>query len=356
VRAIYSDPRYAGKQFYPFVYGRPMYESESAAIFANAVMDNNGVITTEHYFQEKPTAEAATADFMRMRDEVLGWQKFRPDSNRHMLFAMGYMAAPPETLNIDPSVDFKVFLDMEMHFIANDPAFTGLYGIQHYLNSYADEETVRWAARLYRHYGIEGKKSLLSDRYGFRYKLEHITNPDFDEGTAGWTTAAAEDGGIRPGKMDGWSWLEGRWRRTTKGDNFLVMKRGGAGRSSVSQEIRNLEPGKLYSLKLISADYQDIAGGVSDKNVPELSIGLDDVKLVRSKCFDNPIESCYDHNLGSFNRDHRAWMTYHWRVFRAKGRTARLTISDGAPDGKPLGPAGQEIMFNFVEVQPYYSG
>jgi hypothetical protein len=45
-------------------------------------------------------------------------------------------------------------------------------------------------------------------------------------------------------------------------------------------------------------------------------------------------------------------MTYHWLRFRAMGPTATLTLSDWTKSGEPGGPAGQQIMVNFVEIQP----
>jgi hypothetical protein len=47
-------------------------------------------------------------------------------------------------------------------------------------------------------------------------------------------------------------------------------------------------------------------------------------------------------------------MNYHGRVFRANGNTARLIISDWVSDDEPGGPIGQELMYNFVSVQPYF--
>ena len=46
-------------------------------------------------------------------------------------------------------------------------------------------------------------------------------------------------------------------------------------------------------------------------------------------------------------------MNYHRLVFRAKDTTAKLTISDWADATTPGGPIGQEILYNFVEIQPY---
>jgi len=40
-------------------------------------------------------------------------------------------------------------------------------------------------------------------------------------------------------------------------------------------------------------------------------------------------------------------------VFKAKGTAARLTVTDWLGDQNPGGPVGQELMVNFVEIQPY---
>ena len=44
-----------------------------------------------------------------------------------------------------------------------------------------------------------------------------------------------------------------------------------------------------------------------------------------------------------------AWINYHRHVFRATGDTAELRISDWGESRQ----AGIELMFNFIEVQPY---
>ena len=40
-------------------------------------------------------------------------------------------------------------------------------------------------------------------------------------------------------------------------------------------------------------------------------------------------------------------------IFRAKGPTATLVISDWKNDAEPDGPIGQELMFNNIDVHPY---
>jgi len=46
------------------------------------------------------------------------------------------------------------------------------------------------------------------------------------------------------------------------------------------------------------------------------------------------------------------WITYHWKVFRAKAATAKLMVSDWP--GEPASGFGQEQTFNFLEIQPYH--
>ena len=86
-----------------------------------------------------------------------------------------------------------------------------------------------------------------------------------------------------------------------------------------------------------------------------MRIDLDGVELLTGERnnFQFPIANCYSHELGKFDRDHNYWVNYHWRVFRARGTTATITVCDWRSDTEPGGAAGQEIAYNFIEVQPY---
>ncbi len=86
-----------------------------------------------------------------------------------------------------------------------------------------------------------------------------------------------------------------------------------------------------------------------------VTITLDgvDVMTAPKKNFQFTFPNCYAHLLGKFNAKYNYWMNYHWRVFKANGPTATLTVSDWAGEEKPGGPGGQELMFNFIEIQPY---
>ena len=121
----------------------------------------------------------------------------------------------------------------------------------------------------------------------------------------------------------------------------------------VIQKIKNLKPGRLYSLKVFTADYGDLTGGKSLKQKHSVSIKLDDAEIVKS--FRHIYANCYSHHLEPFDNKHKFWMHYHFMVFRPGASSSRLEVSDWVGD-EPGGPIGQELMYNFIEIQPYISG
>ena len=54
-----------------------------------------------------------------------------------------------------------------------------------------------------------------------------------------------------------------------------------------------------------------------------------------------------------FTREHPFHMNYHWRRFRTRGAATELTVSDWIGETDPAGPIGQQLMYNFIEIQPY---
>jgi len=351
VERIYANPQYKGKLFLP--YGGIFYHRDRSAEFARVAIEGGGYIAWEQYLIEQPDTATATAFIKRsMADEMPRWAERFPEAARHIVLVLGYMSQPTESLNVNPSTDFRVYMDMQFRLLATHPAFFGLGGIQEYHSSYCDEENVRLAGRLYRHYCIEGKtEPLIKDPY----ELTHIQNPDFDKGTAGWTICPAEEGAVQAKRFLGYSWLQGRYPRTLMGDTFLVTRRCAAKPNVFSQEIKNLEPGRLYSVKMITGDYQDLLAVRSNKIRHAVSVRLEGVQILpgAKKSFQFAFPNNYAHTLGKFNAHYPYWMNYHWRVFRAEGRTAKLTVSDWSGEKEPGGPIGEEIAYNFIEIQPY---
>ncbi len=134
--------------------------------------------------------------------EMWWWESCVPGATEHMIVVLGYLSQPPENLSINPGANFKVLMDMEFQHIATNPNFFGLAGIMEYLCSYCDEENVRWQGKLFRHYILEGNTTHLSTD---PYVLSHIQNPDFEDGTTGWTIHPAEPGSMQTASYPGYS-------------------------------------------------------------------------------------------------------------------------------------------------------
>lgn len=361
-----------GKLVYPY-YGGVMPDNECARALTETIIKHGQKIAWEQYLHEKRSqSEAVEYIKKRLKDGLAVWEKEVPGSRKNVVIALGTLVmVTSSTYASFPEVDWKVFIDMQHNLIANDPAFEGLAGIQHYTSGYMNEEYMRWTSQLNRHYYIEGNTEMLSSKYGFKYALDHIKNPDFENGTQGWEISPAEEGSITTGAFKGYGRLQGRGGAGSKGDTFLWTKRSEKGPNIISQQIKNLEPGKLYSLKLIAGDFNELKQGDSNMNLvtggsEELmkrkavlnphpaSVRIDGIEIVPGKSFVKATPSHYGSKLNEFNRKNRYVFNYHHIVFRAKDTMAQLTISDWLSETEPGGPTGQELIYNFVEVQPYF--
>ena len=136
---------------------------------------------------------------------------------------------------------------------------------------------------------------------------------------------------------------------------FLLTNRSAEKPNVFSQEIRNLEAGKLYSARIWIADYNDLMTNTTFKGknyAVNISVqggeiwddwyrtkGYTDADGAKSNIFIQPTGGllCQVQQL----------------IFRAAGPTATLSISDWKNDTEPGGAAGQELIFNNIDVHPY---
>src|SRR5206468_5902383 len=109
---------------------------------------------------------------------------------------------------------------------------------------------------------IERKTGMLTKDPLF---LTHIQNADFEKGTESWTLHLAEDGTMAVKSFPRYGRIEGRFMGLGRpadpehiGDTFLWMRRSEKGPNTFSQPIKDLQPGRLYSLKMFTCDYQDL--------------------------------------------------------------------------------------------------
>lgn len=345
VRRIADRSSLRGKLFYP--YTAPMYGATASRRFIETVFATGGRVAFERYLPEQRSESAARAYLSAMLARPIAeWSQATPGAVGRMIVTIGVFSAPPESLDVNPGVNHKVFLDMQLRLLANDPGCFGLGGVMTYLASYCDEETVRWMGRLFRHYCIDGRADLLSRD---PYLLPHLRNGDFADGLSGWTVKAAAPESMAAKPAPGLSWLEGRYPMTRQGDTALSMRRTSRAPNEISQTLRALQPGRLYSLRFFTADGKDL----SAKAKHAVAVRLEGAQRLPERSFQNVFANCYSHHWGPYDAKHTAWMNYHWIIFRADAPEATLRISDWLTPKEPGGPAAQELLVNFVQVQPF---
>ena len=344
IRRLMASPQYGRRVFYPFYTGLP--RGEGGVEMVNTLIETGNRLAFERYQKEQPSEAEA---WRYLDGELVQRAKQLRDmasvSLPRLAVVFGYFSCPPETLDTFPHVNYRAYLDMQFQLAACHPAFKDLGAVMTYSSGYADEEILRFGGQLFRHYAIEGKTDRLC---GDPLILTHLRNPDFGDQGRGWTLSPAEEGGIRFANSPGFGTLQGRYPNPVEGDTVIVTRRCPGKPNVFSQRITGLQPGRLYSMEMCTGDFNDM----SARRAYTVTVSLDNVAMIREKCFDEVFASI--HAFGKYDEGHPAWMNYTWRVFRASDDTAQLTVSDWAAPGGPGGPIGQEMMHNFIQVQPYF--
>ena len=317
-------------------------------------MDCGFRVVPERYLHEMSSEQGSKDALQALVDGITDWETKEPGVKRQMVIAFGLFSMPPGGLNKQPNVDYHVWMDQQMNVAANHPAMSDISGLEWWTSLLADEETVRFTGKLYRHYAIEGKTARLTSDPLF---LTHIQNADFEKGTEAWTLHPAEEGNIAVKRFPRYGRIEGRFMGLGRpadpehiGDTFLWMKRSEKGPNTFSQTIKDLEPGRLYSMKMFSCDYNDLVNPKARKREEATgfigSVSLEGVEVEAKRSFTEMYLSNPEPKIP-------VWITYHWKVFRAKSANAELTVSDWPAAKKPGDSFGQEQAFNFLEIQPY---
>ncbi|HCE44046.1 MAG TPA: hypothetical protein DET40_10905 [Lentisphaeria bacterium] len=342
------------KSYYAWITCGVPYSKMIFGDFMSQIANHNGLLLFEAY--PEPAADELLTKTL-LEDFIVNSLKVCKQVFPGVQKSMGYMIGTHSMpLDINqfsiPSVDHKYLLDLTVNAIANSPEFQGLGGLGIYTSGHADEETLRWTARLIRHYGVEGSKEMLSRKFGYTYIPGIISNCDFEKGSESWTCMPAEPDSIKPDSFKKYGVSQARWGlnaiQSGLGDSFMVMRRSNKAPNKVSQSMKGLVPGNLYAVQFLVADYAGIKapGAKAAKYafsaniegshiIPEKSyvlIGTNGIALGKGKYFGN----------------------IHRLVFRAGSASATLSLSDWTSDKEAGGPAGQELIVNFVHAAPYF--
>jgi len=333
-----QDPAFQDKRFYAWSWN--LFAEEPSCAFADKVIKGGDVIAWECYVDEEDTDQLFyRRQLATMKDDFESWNQAIPGAAAQIVVTLSNLSAPPETQNRFPHIDYHVAKDVQYQLMACDPAFWQIGGVMEYQTNYADEESLRQAYRLIRHYCIEGNREPLTDG---PLLLPHLSNPDFARGLDSWTVEATDDATVSARQIRGIGWLQGRWRRMMEGNTLCVLDPGQQGTACVHQQVRKLQPGRLYSAKAIAANIDDM-----HTNRPaELDIALAKGAVLPERSFAETYPSLYDRYVIDFTPDTPAHFTFYRYVFRATSRRDTITLS--LPEG-----AQEPVGFNFVEIQPY---
>lgn len=369
LRKLRANPAFAGRGFYAYGPSRllPAERFTEMYPFIQTLMESDCRLAPEWYLPEAQSrpgrAIVETGDLVA--EFSPSWEQASRASfeaaspgaaaNRVMVVSL-FSEMGWESCDLFPGYNFNVFLDAELQFIATDPAFFGVRGIQGYLSGYCAEEQTRLFAELVRHYAIEGKtERFLTDPY----VLHHLVNPDLVQGAEGWTstpaTTGAEQVSIEVKAVPGLGNLLGKYHAPEGTGDVAFWTRRSAERPNVlAQPIRNLTPGRCYSLRFVTGDFQELSGGTSARRKHGVSVTIEKGEPVSEESFQAVVQGAFWQRYGAFNPANPYWINYHQVVFRATGEEAELSLSDWDSDGAPGGPVGEELFWSFFQVQPYF--
>lgn len=304
-----------------------------------------GRLISEVYCRTMPTLDDAK-DYLDevIVEKVRSFKRYFPGAINHMGIILGdFNQVPILSLAHHPNVDYKYYLDLQFNIIANNPdckdmAVTGYWG-----SYYADHELHRWAFMLTRHYCVEGKKSMLSDKYGFKYDPAFISNGDFDKGFDGWTVV----GNVRNDKHPTFaSRSQNRWGGNGgQGDTFAVFSKKAGETSSVSRTAKGFEVGKYYCLQFSTVDFNDVKANKLNPRLFGISAKLSDGAEIDNGLswthVDKREKGRYKQNNGV------ARINLHHIVFKATKPEITFTFDNA----KSLN--GEELGLNYVMLTPF---
>ena len=331
-----------GKRAYTWAIGHPATEGVDHDLISAAAngTGGRGKFLSEIYLKAQPTEAKARAAMELAAGEKIGhYRRFTPLVNQKYGIVFGnFNQAPGISLCGYPEVDYRYYLDMQFNMLANDPRFvdlpcTGVWG------SYrADDELHRWTFMLMRHYFVEGRREMLSGKYGFRYIPGHLRNPDFADGLVSWRASQGVSVGCC---KDFGTKTEGRWLLgMSVGDTFAVLPRTAEGTASVSQPATGLVPGRKYVLRFADFDVDDVMTARFAPRRIGVEVELDGAEIDRTLTWEHVDERPEKDMKG-------ARINYRQIVFRAKSAEVGVTFSNVSAK------SGERVGVNYISLLPY---
>jgi hypothetical protein len=301
----------------------------------------------EAYCHPQANEQAAAAYLDNMIGETMRrFNAFFPNAAAGTGIIFGnFNQIPIISLEHDPAVDFKYFLDMQVNLVANSPDFKDLATVGYWGTYYGDEEMVRWSFKLMRHYAVEGNREMLSAHYGFKYNPGFLANGDFADGLNGWTASPGAEGSLRTHTIPGYAKnSQGRWGGGSAGDSVCVMTRNVDKPNRIRQTAQGLEVGRAYCLQFVTADRKDVTGKKYNPRRYGINAELEGAEILPDKGFVHIDRR----NTGRYKENNNvAKINLNRIIFRAKSPTQVIAFND------EKAVPGEELIINFVQLKPY---
>ena len=356
---IGQNPLCRGRKAYTF-WGSG-FPTEKMRTLIEAVQRNNFRWLHEGYYMHR-RSEGLEAGQLRY---ITAWggnkfeqfRKMYPGLiENHLLYTFGIYNYH-WTCDLAPELDFKVFLDLQFHHIASHPAFKGMYGICLYTLNSTTDEMCRYGSALVRHYCIEGK----SERFNpSPLELPYIRNPGFEAGTKRWQLRPAAKDSIEVIDVASLPYKNTVTDRAIPNEKkVLCTTRSKTAPNVISQSISNLEPGAYYSVRVMVSDLTDAekpTGLTAEEKVKlvPIAITVEGADMIEDKSIDRPWTTRFTKTDGD-EKVIGCW-NFRFRVFRAKGKEAVLTLSDWPAPSAPGGDVGHKVIWDFIKVQSFFAG
>lgn len=352
---INTNKEFEGKRLY--AYSNAAWDTHTkTAKLRKILKEGNHLFAPELYLREQRTEIKAKKNIVNSFGWLSHWAQTDPEYISNMIVVLCTANAGERTFyrqDTHANVDFKVYYDLQMNYMANDPAFFDVGGISSWVIRYTNKETLLWVAELYKHYCIEGKRNLLSEEYGYTYNLPYIKNPDFYEELNNWTVAEARNNSIKIKNLPGWGYARGFCNEQPDGDTFVVMDIDSKKTNVISQTINNLIPGKLYSAEMFSADFEDIIAGKNIEKFNSVSLQISGAEVIDKLSYVKKAKS--QHTMSPQFPSSGPNLNFHYVIFKAQAETATVTIMDRPEKSvaNKFAASQKQVLFNFVQVQPY---
>ena len=318
-----------------WVIGPPTH---SYADFISAVANvsgGHGRLLYEVYNRAQYTKEDAENYIRQTAQHAALYKDIAPALFNNISVILGnFSYAPLISLDSIPTVDFRYYLDMQMNLLANHPDLDNLGGVGYWGSMNCDEETLRWCFALLKHYCIEGNTTMLSDKYGYKWHLDYLKNPDFEDGLNNWQISGKVEAGK---KKDFGSKFQKRYGSAyPQGDTFALLTREENQPAEIRQKLTGLTPGKLYSVYYMTADYDDVLKEKYDAKHTGVTLTIPGATITRRSYFIDDRKSM------------KACMNSCKYIFRAKSPEAELVFNN-----RRAVPGSRQIL-NYITVRPYF--